>query len=178
MGLTSEKSLQEIMALYNMCFDANALCDRIAYIISVPYNQVRFGDWFHHNIAHFFTGEEMADGIEGFGELRGDLFYRGSIGKHDETYINLASAMEKLALYLGKMQEQCVIAIHTCADNGDESYEDYLRDLNKGPLTQLIKQITVFYQAIKQYEDTHDLHKWNKDFKAWITPYFKERQVD
>ena len=67
MGLTSEKSLQEIMTLYNMCFDANALCDRIAYIISVPYNQVRFGDWFHHNIAHFFTGEEMADGIEGFG---------------------------------------------------------------------------------------------------------------
>lgn len=178
MGLTSENSLKEVIKLYNMCFDANALCDRIAYIISIPYNQIKFGQWFHHNIAHYFTGDDMADGIEGFGELRADLFYRDAIPKHNETYSSLSDAMEYLAMYLGKMQEQCVLALKTCASNGDESYEDFLRDLNKGPITQLIKQITVFYQAIKQYEDTQDLHKWNKDFKAWVTPFFKDKEVD
>lgn len=172
MGLTNEKSLQEIINLYNLCFDLNAFCDRVAYIVSVNYNMVEFGDWFHHSIAHTFTGDKFADGIESFGELRGDLFYRGKIEEHSELFNSLTDYMENFVYKLISLEKQTQKTINECATNGDLAYEDYLREFNVKNLAPMVKQATTLYTAIKSYETSNDLHKWNKDFKSWVIKDF------
>lgn len=173
MGLTSEKSLIEVNKLYNLCFEANALCDRMSYVLSIKYNMIDFGDWFHHHIAHYFPSDALADGIESYGELRGDLFYRGMIPEQNQDWSLVSFAMKDFVMKVAEIEKQCVLALHTCADNGDEGYEDFLRDLNIKNISPLMKQATVFYDAIKSYEMANDIHKWNKDYKAWIIPQFK-----
>lgn len=173
MGLTSEKSLIEVNKLYNLCFEANALCDRISYVLSIKYNMIDFGDWFHHNIAHRFVGDLFADKIEAYGELRGDLFYRGMIPEQSQDWVTVSLAMKDFVMKTAEIEKQCIFALHTCADNQDEGFEDFLRDLNINSISPMIKQSTVFYEAIKSYESANDVHKWNKDYKAWVIPQLK-----
>lgn len=172
MGLTNEKSLKEIIQVYNLCFDINSLCDRIAYILSINYNMVDFGNWFHHEIAHLFTGDKFADGIESFGELRGDLFYRGNVPEHSETYSSVSDCMEYFVFKIVELQNQTIKAIKECAINNDIAYEDYLREFNKNEIAKILKQSTVLYEAIKSYEDNNSLYKWNKDYKSWVLKDF------
>lgn len=173
MGLTNEKALVEVLKLYNMCFDANSLCDRISYVISVDKNLVRFGDWFHHHIAHAFTGDGFADGIEAFGELRGDVFYRDALPRHVENYVKVSEALYAAVMKCGEIEAQCVKAIHACIDTGNESFEDFLRDVNVKQIAPMMHQLVVMYQAVKEYEDEGSTAKWNKDFVSYIIPEFE-----
>lgn len=173
-GLTSEDSYTEILKLYNLCFDANSLCDRIVYVCSIKFNMIKFAEWFHQKIAHAFTGDAFADGIEAFGELRGDLFYRGEITRHSEDYASVTDAMKSFVLKVTEIEKQCRKAIHTCADSGDEGYEDFLREFNMTQIATMLKQAMVLYNATKDYELHDNLYKWNKDFHAWIIPAFMD----
>lgn len=155
-----------------MCFDANALCDRVSYVVSVSKNLVRFGDWFHHNIAHAFVGDKFADGIEAFGELRGDLFYRETIPTHAENYIKVSEALQAVTIKCAEIEKQCRTAIKVCADEGNEAFEDFLRELNVKSIAPMMHQLAVFYTAIKEYESEGAAAKWNKDFKSYIIPEF------
>ena len=112
MGLTHDNALKEILKLYNDCFDANSLCDRISYVISVEKNLIKFGNWFHHTIAHAFTGDGFADGIEAFGELRGDVFFRDALPKHSENYAKISDALYAATMKCVELESQCVKAIH------------------------------------------------------------------
>ena len=173
MGLTHENALKEILKLYNNCFDANSLCDRISYVISVEKNLIKFGNWFHHTIAHAFTGDGFADGIEAFGELRGDVFFRDALPKHSENYAKISDALYAATMKCGELEAQCVKAIHACIDTGNESFEDFLRDVNVKQIAPMMHQLVVMYQAVKEYEDEGSIAKWNKDFESYIIPEFK-----
>lgn len=174
MGLTNEKALSEVLKLYNMCFDANSLCDRISYVISVDKNLIRFGDWFHHHIAHAFTGDGFADGIEAFGEIRSDTFYRDAVPRHAENWDKVSYALRDAVMKCEEIENQCVIAIHACIDNGCEAFEDFLRDVNVKQIAPMLHQLIVFQRAVKEYEDEGAIAKWNKDFESYITPEFKD----
>lgn len=167
-GLTSKISLDAIEKLYNECFDANSLFDRISYVLSIKFNMPKFGDWFHHNVAHVVVGDKFADGIEAYGELRNDLFYRGELTAHYEDYENLSKTMESFVLKISNIEKLCVQAIHVCADNGDEGFEDFLRTLNVDNISPMLKQAIVFYNAAVEYEKADALYKWNRDFESYI----------
>ena len=173
MGLTNEKSLQEIIKLYNLCFDCNSFCDRVAYIISVKYDMIEFGNWFHHSIAHAFTGDNFADGIESFGELRGDLFYRGNVPEHSENYQKFSDCFEAFVFMVSEIQKQTLIAIDECIKNRDVAYEDFLREFNVKNVTVMLKQAITLYRIIGEYEKNNALYKWNVDYKNWVLPEFK-----
>lgn len=173
MGMTSERALNEVQKLFDLCFDANSLTDRVVYVLSVRYNMVDFADWLHHKIAHYFTGENLADGIEAFGEKRGDLFYRGEVQAHKEEYAKPEEALKAVTMAIANVEYQCKVAIRTCAETDDLSYEDYLRTINVETIAPLLKQMTVLYNQMVAYADTRDTHKFNKDFEAWLIPGFK-----
>ena len=172
-GLTNEVSLNEIQKLFDLYFDANSLCDRMAYIFSIKYNMVDFANWFHHNICHYFTGDNGADGIEAFGELRQDLFYRGLVPEHKEDYESMSKALEILTLKVKELEDQCVRAIKSCAETNNLSYEDFLRSFNVDKIVPLLKQSIVLYNAVLEYEKNDCLCKWNKDYEAYLLPQFK-----
>ena len=172
MGMTSERALNEVQKLFDMCFDCNSLADRASYVLSLRYNMVSFGDWVHHHIAHYFVGDSLADGIQAFGDKRGDLFYRGEVSEHKEEYEKAEDVLKALSIAVGNLEAQCKKAIRICAETDDLAYEDYLREVNKGAIAPLLKQVTVFYNQMVAYADTRDTHKFNKDFNAWIIPEF------
>lgn len=171
MGLTNDKALQEVQKLFDMCFDANSLCDRMVYELSLPYNMIEFSEWFHLNVAHKFP--QWADLIQEYGDLRGDLFYRGAIPEHKENYSSVVDMMEAFVMKVSDIEKQCINALRVCAANGSEGYEDWLRNFNIDEISPMLKQATVFYNQVKAYAENRDIHKWNKDFKSWIIPAFK-----
>lgn len=171
MGLTNSVALKEVQRLFDMCFDINSFCDRMVYVLSLKYNMVKFSEWFHLNIAHKFP--LLADEIQEFGDLRGDLFSRGAVPPHNEEFSTIDGMIEAFTMKISDLERQCVVALKKCAEQGSESFEDFLRDFNVRNIVPMLKQATVFYEQIKAYADNNDLHKWNKDFEAWVIPTFK-----
>lgn len=165
-GLTHEKTLECIQTLFDKFFDINALLDRQVYLLDIKWNLPSYQDYVHHDIAHLMP--ELADKIQFFGSLRGDLFHRGAILAHAEDYNSVSELTERYVLELANLEELCKKCINVASENSDILYEDFLRDFAFNNLAKLEKQAIVFYNAIKVYESNNDLVKWNKDFKSFI----------
>lgn len=166
MGLTSEKTLQVVQKLFDKFFDINALLDRQVYLLDIKWNLPKYQDYVHHEIAHLMPS--LADDIQLFGSLRGDLFYRGKIDEHKEDYNSVSELTEKYIMELSNLEDLCRDAIKTASENDDIFYEDYLRDFSFNKVVPLTKQAVVFYNAIRMYEEKGNLEKWNKDFTSFI----------
>lgn len=166
MGMTSKNTLQEVQKLFDMFFDANSHIDRIVYLLDIKFNQPKFQDYVHHKLAHLMP--VLADDIQGFGSLRGDLFYRGAIDRQDKDFARVSDAMYDIAMVMGEIENQCVVSIKTAIANNDLMYEDYLRSFEVEKVAPIIKQIAVFYTAIKEYENANAIYKWNNDFESYI----------
>ena len=173
-GLTNREVLKEIIELYNMGFDFNALCDRAAYVLSVSMNYPNLGDFVHHQFAHKIVGDDFADKIEYYGELRHDLFYRGAIPLHSEDYNSVSDLFDKLTLAVSDIQNKCVKVIKEAAKYDELGYEDLLREINKDYLTLLLKQCLMLQEASKKYDRDNKGYKFEKDFKAYLIKPFKE----
>lgn len=166
MGLTSEITLESVQKLFDKFFDLNSLLDRQVYLLDIKWNLSKYQDYVHHHIAHKMP--ELADDIQFFGSLRGDLFYRGKVDEHREDYTSVHELTEKYVMALSEVEELCKESIKIASENGDIFYEDYLRDFSFNKVVPLMKQAIVFYNAIRSYENNGDLIKWNDDFESFI----------
>ena len=162
-GLTDKKALVEIIKLYNMGFEFNSKCDRAAYVLSVSMNYPNLGDFVHHQFAHKITGDDFADKIEHFGELRHDLFYRDALEAHYENYESISDLFYKLTIDVGNIQNQCINAIKIAAETNDFGYEDLLREINKDFLAPLLKQCLMLQEASKKYDRDNKGYKFEKE---------------
>lgn len=166
MGLTSEKTLAVVQRLFDKFFDLNALLDRHVYLLDIKWNLLKYQDYVHHEISHKMP--LLADEVQNFGSLRGDLFYRGSIAEHKEDYSTVTELTQAYVIALAELEKICGMAIKTAWENEDMLYEDFLRDFEVRIIAKLIKQAAVFFDAIKVYEIEGNLYKWNKDFTSYI----------
>lgn len=166
MGFTSEKTLASVQILFDKFFDINALLDRQVYLLDIKWNLPKYQDYLHHNVAHLMP--LLADDLQSFGSLRGDLFYRGKIDEHSENYENVSKLTERFVMELSAIEDLCKNAIKVASENGDIFYEDYLRDFSFNEIVPLMKQAIVFYNGITAYEAKGDLERWNKDFTSFI----------
>lgn len=166
MGLTSKNTLGTVQKLFDKFFDLNAMLDRQVYLLDIKWNLPKYQDYVHHEIAHLFP--VLADEIQGFGSLRGDLFFRGAIAEHNEDYESVSDLTQAYVLGLAELEKLCSVAIKVAIENDDIMYEDFLRDFEVKNIAKLEKQAIVFYEAIKAYELEGNLYKWNKDFKSYI----------
>lgn len=172
MGLTNEKALIEINKLSDLCFEANAMADRMTYILDIKFNCPKLSEWLHKKVAHLFP--KWVDKIQEYGSLRGDLFYRGMIPEQKQDYVNISTMFETLTMQVVEIERQCVKAIHISAETGAEGYEDWLRTFSVENISMLIKQATILYTMAKEYEKSGNTYKINKDFDDWLLPAFEE----
>lgn len=172
MGLTSEKTLDRIQALFDKMFDINSLLDRQVYLLDINWNMPKYSNFLHHKISHEFP--LYADKIQEFGSLRGDLFFRGVVPAHRENYDSVASLTEDFVMAVADAEKLCQECIYSAIDNKDLMYEDFIRSFQVDVIAPMVKQSVVFYNAIKEYEKNNDIRKWNKDFDDWIIPHFEE----
>ena len=173
-GLTTKETLNKIIELYNSGFNFNAKCDRLSYVLSVSMNYPSLGNFVHKQFAHRIVGNDFADKIEEYGELRHDLFYRDALPVHVESFDSVSQLFEDLVLGVADIQNLCEEAIRIAAKNGDFGYEDLLRDINKGFVTKLLKQVMVLQDASMKYDRDNKGYKFEKDFKIYLLDEFKE----
>ena len=171
MGLTSEIALNEIQKLFDMCFHLNAKLDRQVYVLDIKFNCPKLqGYW--HNISHKFP--VIADSIQEFGSLRGELFYRGETPIENKNYDRISDIFYDFAMDMADMEKQCNLAIDKCIETNNKFYEDFLRDFGFKTLAPYTKQATVFYKMAKDYENSGSQYKINRDFPSFVINEFKD----
>ena len=115
----------------------------------------------------------LADMIQEFGSLRGDLFYRSEVPAHFEEYVKVSDMFKKYVFELSSLEDMCAEAINIAIENKDFMYEDFMRSFEVEQLAKFTKQVAVFYQAIKDYESANQIFRFNKDYESWIIDEFK-----
>jgi hypothetical protein len=173
MGLTSEKTLQKVQSLFDEFFNLNSLLDRHVYLLDNKWNLPKYQDYVHHSISHAMP--LLADLVQDFGSLRGDLFHRGMVPAHNEDYNSVSEMTQSYVMELAEVEKLCADCIYTAIENKDLMYEDFIRDFEINKVAPLIKQAVVFYNAIKSYEQENSIAKWNKDFTTYIIPQFQDK---
>ena len=105
----SKETLDKIIELYNIGFNFNAKCDRLSYVLSVSMNYPSLGNFVHKQFAHRIVGDDFADKIEEYGELRHDLFYRDALPVHVESFDSISQLFEDLVLEVADIQNRCEV---------------------------------------------------------------------
>lgn len=176
MGLTSESTLYKVQTLFDKLFSINSLLDRHVYLLDIKWNMPKYQDYLHHKVSHRFP--LLADRIQEFGSIRGDLFYRGIVPEHKEEYDSVSDLTKSYVMELAEVEKLCSECIYTAIDNKDLMYEDFIREFEIEVIAPMEKQAVVFYDAIKEYEKAGDIRKWNKDYTAFILPDSDEKDGD
>lgn len=176
MGLTSDKTLEKVQLLFDKLFSVNSLLDRHVYLLDIEWNLPKYQDYLHHKISHKFP--LLADQIQSFGSLRGDLFYRGIVPEHKENFDSVAKLTESYVLALAEVEKLCGDCISVAIENKDLMYEDFIREFQVEEVAPMVKQAVVFYQAISEYEKANDIRKWNKDYESFILPDSEDEDGD
>jgi len=171
MGLTSKQTLEAVQKVFDKFFDLNALLDRDVYLLDIKWNMPNFQRYIHEEHSHIMP--LLADKIQEFGSLRGDLFYRSEVPAHQEEYERVSEMFKAYAFELSGLEEMCGDAIKVAIENNDLMYEDFLRSFEVEEIAKFTKQVAVFYEAIKSYEEANQIFKFNKDYDAWIIDEFK-----
>lgn len=171
MGLTSKPTLEATQKVFDKFFDLNSLLDRDVYLLDIKFNMPRFQKYIHEEHSHQMP--LLADKIQEFGSLRGDLFFRSEVPAHTEEYSSVSEMFKAYVFELSNLEDMCAEAINLAIENKDLMYEDFLRSFEVEQIAKFMKQVTVFYQAIKDYENANQIFKFNKDFEAWIIEGFK-----
>ena len=171
MGLTSKSTLDAVQKVFDKFFDLNSLLDRDVYLLDIKWNMPKFQKYLHENHSHQFP--LLADKVQEFGSLRGDLFYRSAVPAHNQDYEKVSDMFKDYAFQLSELEDMFASAIYTAIENKDLMYEDFMRSFQVEEIAKFTKQVAVFYEAIKSYENDSQVFKFNKDFESWIIEEFK-----
>lgn len=174
MGLTSEKTLRHIQTLFDMFFQMNAKMDRQVYVLDIKFNCPKLQE-FWHKVSHQFP--LLADKVQDFGSLRGDLFYRGALNTEDKDYSKISDLFYDFVIYISEIEKWCDKCIDIAIENNDKMYEDFLRDFGINTLAVYSKQAIVLYKMAIEYEKNGAEYKINKDYKDWLIGAFKKGGV-
>lgn len=171
MGLTSKPTLEAVQKVFDKFFDLNSILDRDVYLLDIKFNMPKFQKYIHEEHSHKMP--LLADMIQEFGSLRGDLFYRSEVPAHFEEYVKVSDMFKKYVFELSNLEDMCAEAINIAIENKDFMYEDFMRSFEVEQLAKFTKQVAVFYQAIKDYESANQIFRFNKDYESWIIDEFK-----
>lgn len=170
-GLTSKETLSAVQKVFDKFFDLNSLLDRDVYLLDIKFNMPKFQKYIHEEHSHKMP--LLADELQEFGSLRGDLFYRDIVPSHQEDYELVSEMFKSYAFELSNLEDLFANAIKVAIENNDLMYEDFLRSFEVERIAKYTKQVAVFYQAIREYENSKQLFKFNKEFESWIIDDFK-----
>lgn len=90
-----------VQAAIDRCFQMNALCDRMMYIMKSQWNLSIFADKFHHEIAHAYPA--IADDLSDILLAEDEDVTRGAVEAQMQSYASITAMMEE---YKGPQREQ------------------------------------------------------------------------
>lgn len=152
MMLMSEETRQALVHLLGEFFGHNSEADNLAYNLAIADYPI-ISDIYHHSFAHFFTGDEMADGISGIMDQLDARAVRLANPAHDIDY---QGNLEAIFADNKAMCERCREAIITTIDLADMNGDPEVRIFAEELLMKFMpyyKQARVWDVFCKRYKD-------------------------
>lgn len=140
-----------IQTAIDRCFQMNALCDRMAYIMLGPWYMQRFGSAFHERVAHAYPA--IADKLSDVLLAEHETVTRGSVVPQAQDY---AGPTEMLAEYRDAVLETRRIigdAYYTAFDNAEAGASILLEDILEDYQEDTVPQAYLLAGKAAQYEN-------------------------
>ena len=165
MILTSKETLKEVQQLVDNYFQANSLLDNIVYDFNYRFIQNNFIEYLHKQISHLMP--QLADKITDFGVQTNDRFFRGAIAENNLQFSTISDGLRVANEFINKIEEQIQITINMAVEQGDQKWEDFMRDFSIKEQAIVSKQLDKLLKAAVQYEKENNIGSFNKDFDSF-----------
>lgn len=140
-----------IQTAIDRCFQMNALCDRMAYIMLGTWYMQRFGSAFHERVAHAYPA--IADKLSDVLLAEHEVVTRGAVVPQAQDY---AGPTEMLAEYRDAVLETRRIigdAYYTAFDNAEAGASILLEDILEDYQEDTVPQAYLLAGKAAQYEN-------------------------
>lgn len=149
--LISEETKIKMNELIGEFFGNNSEADNLAYNLAYA-GYPLISEIYHHSMAHFFTGDTMADGASGFLDLLDARAIRIMVPANDADYGgNLSSLFADNAIMCENCRAKIIDVIELAELNGDYEVKIWGEELLMKFLPYY-KQARVWAEFAKRYE--------------------------
>lgn len=158
--LISEETLDALNLLLGQFFTHNSEADNFAYNLAMAgYPQI--SDIYHHSFAHFFVGDEMADGLSNLMDMLDSRAVRKVNNAHEEDYQgNLTAIFADNVIMCEKCRNSILNVIELAELNQDVEVKLYCEELLM-KFMPYYKQARIWSQFAQRYEGdfkSFDIH--------------------
>lgn len=138
-----------VQAAIDRCFQMNALCDRMVYIMLGPWYMQRFGSAFHEGVAHAYPA--IADKLSDVLLAEHEVVTRGTVVPQAQDY---AGPTEMMAEYRDAVLETRRIigdAYYIAFDNAEAGAATLLEDILEDYQEDMVPQAYLLAGKVAQY---------------------------
>lgn len=166
-GLINEKVSESLNELVRLCFESNAILDRIVNIFNCKYNMPQTSNILHQRLAHVYP-TLFADKLTDYGLLRNDDSKYGNIPIINKDYNNILDAFNDIVGVQMKIEEQVKKTIDIANENKDYSTRIFIENFYIDTVILYTKQSLMLKKAVDDYENKDLLPLLDNNIENYI----------
>ena len=169
MRIVSEETNSILNKIMNHMFFLNSKADNIAYALESELKCPVTSDIYHEKVAHYFTGDDMADKLNEIMRISGCRPFRYALSANDKTYDNIVEAFKDnldMILELKNMLASAIEELDYDVSNKQIviELEDVLEDL-----MPYVHASDIWYDKAQEYYNKGKTYKFDTDFSKFLS---------
>ena len=150
-------------------FDCNSRADNMAYALESELNCPIASDIFHEKVAHYFTGDDMADKLNVILRLNGGRPVRNALVAHNQPYFSITEMFSDCVDMMMMVRNELCKAIEEMDYDVINKHvvielEDILEDF-----MPFVHASTIWLKKAEEYEKNNKVYKFDTDFIKFLS---------
>lgn len=159
------ESLNDLLCMFFKC---NSIADNIAYDLEVDKNCPNASDFYHHNIAHWFTGDDAADKLSAIMIKMNARPVRKSFEGDEKRYSSISDMFRvNLAMFEG-LAEKLQEIIEVCDYDRKNKYLVIELENMMESVQDKIRIANIWLDKVILYEEKDKMYAFDEDFEDFV----------
>lgn len=158
-------SLNDLLCMFFKC---NSIADNIAYDLEVDKNCPNASEFYHHNIAHWFTGDNAADKLSAIMIKMNARPVRKSFEGDDKRYTSISDMFRVNLAMFEELSDKLQEIIEVCDYDRKNKYIVIELENMLEFVQDKIRIANIWLDKVIYYEDKEKMYAFDKDFEGFV----------
>ena len=142
-----------IQTAIDKCFQMNAICDRMVYVMKSQWNLSAFADKFHDQIAHAYPN--IADSLSNILLAEDEDVTRGPLEAQTQGYPNIGVMMDQYKAAVLETRRLIGDAYYKAFDNNEPGAASLVQDVLEDYQENMVGQAFLLAGKVLQYNNNY-----------------------
>lgn len=151
----NQKVRTAVQTAIDRCFQMNAFCDRMVYVMQGKWYMMHFAKVFHHKVAHAYP--DIADKLSDVLLVEGENVTRGAVNPQMQDFANPYTMLEEYKAAVLETRRTIGDAYYAALDNAEAGAASMLEDILEDYQEHMVAQAFVLAGKAAQVQENPSL---------------------